>query len=139
MKGLTFSFTLYAPADDEEGSVAQIAFASATSNYLNTDEKRIFWKHHLPRLIYRMWQPLLVYITSEDEAPLSQKEVQQLRFRYLYDYNLYAPEVVARFGREKLLATPDATVEPLEDGGILLQPQKKAAAAAYLGLQVAPS
>jgi hypothetical protein len=140
MKGFSFSFTLVSPtasAENEEGETT-LAAASITYQLINSEEQYAFW-HSLPLFLYQKWRPLLVYTAFENEADIPQAEVQQLRVSYLYDTNIYAPELVERFGREKLLATPDATVEPLEDGGILLQPQKKAAAAAYLGLEVAPA
>jgi hypothetical protein len=110
--------------------------ASVTYKYLDTDGKRSLWEQ-LPLLIYRNWRPLFTCLNYEDDPRTSLEDAQAGRFRYLYKINIYSPRAVEHLGRAKLLATPDAKVEELEDGGVFLRPYDAKQVAAYLGMTAA--
>nr|BBH92670.1 hypothetical protein KTA_08690 [Thermogemmatispora argillosa] len=135
LKGLDWGFTLYCPADEEEEVPAEMAYAWATEQFLNTDGKRGFWEVELPLLLYRYWRPLVVYLREQTERPLPRGEDERVEIRYLYRENLYSAEVVERLGRERLKETPGAGVEELEGGGLWLHVYRREEAMAYLGLE----
>lgn len=136
LKGLSWIFTLYCPAEEEEEVPAEMAYASVTEQFLSTEGKREFWMRELPLLLYRYWRPLVVYLREETERPLPRGEDERVEIRYLYGENLYSAEVVERWGRERLKGTPGTWVEELEGGGLWLHVYRREEAMAYLGLEL---
>ncbi len=76
--------------------------------------------------LYRIWRPLLVYKFSWEHGAVNigWDEIRALDIPVLYAINFFAPELVGKWGREKLLAAPAWIVEELDDGGVLLVPEE---------------
>lgn len=131
--GLDFLITILSLDGRSNDAEPDVMHASVTYKYLDTDGKHRFWES-LPLLTYRMWYPLFTCLSYEDDPQTSLEDALAFQFRYLYKINIYSPEVVEHLGRAKLLGTPDATVEELEDGGVFLRPIDTKTVAAYLGM-----
>lgn len=91
--------------------------------------------HSMPRHLYEAWHPLMTYLTYGDVPDTRTEDAAAGRISHLYAINVYSPQVVEHFGRERLLATPGAIVESLGDGGMQVEPWNMHEAAAYLGLR----
>jgi hypothetical protein len=106
----------------------------AGEDALNSDEKEALLQS-MPLHLYETWRPLMTYLTYGGVPATSSEEVAAGGLRYLYAVNVYSPQVVHHFGRERLLATPGVNIETLSDGGMQVEPWDMAAAAAHLGLR----
>ena len=77
---------------------------------------------------YALWHSPYIFQVSGEEgkgnANFDVKRLDDSEITWLYDINIYGPELVAKIGREKLLSAPAWIVEELEDGGMLLVPEE---------------
>lgn len=74
-------------------------------------------------IIYQTLHPMYGrgLITPEaDEHPFEEATGAEPQVYAIYDYNVYNPTLVARLGRQKLLAIPTWRTVTFDDGGILL-------------------
>ncbi len=110
-----------------------------------------YWLEEVIKGTYDCWRPLYVHeFDHYDVAPNpTLDEVQALNIPALYDLNIFGPELVERFGLERLLLAPGWRVETLKDQGILIIPEdlygptapgryKREEVARYLGLAPTP-
>ncbi|MDQ2715178.1 MAG: hypothetical protein M3Z08_09755, partial [Chloroflexota bacterium] len=76
------------------------------------------------RMIYAAWHPIYGYQddVSGGRPLISLVQARALDIEWLYDINLFSPELVAKLGRERVLTTPAWRVQALDDGGVLLVP-----------------
>jgi hypothetical protein len=100
----------------------------------------------MTRLIYTIWHPMYGYTLDMrgGEAETPRDEILAYKISYLYEINLYGPQIVEMIGRERVESAPAQIVTPLDDGGILLVPCENllpdfyrysySAAARHLGL-----
>lgn len=82
---------------------------------------------NLLQFTYNYWHPFYGYQynpdtfeTGEDLALVSREEAEALNIHYLYKVNFFGPEIVQKFGQEKIEHTPAHRVIALEDGGFLI-------------------
>jgi hypothetical protein len=52
------------------------------------------------------------------------EEILAHKISYLYDINLFGPEIVDALGRERVLSAPAQIVTLLDDGGVMLVPSE---------------
>lgn len=96
--------------------------------------------------LYRIWRPFYGHQDYPDGISLSRNRVINVQnIDYLYEINLFGPELVNKLGRDRLLSAPVWKVEALDDGGIFLIPDEQVTvdgkrysmkkAADYLGMK----
>lgn len=114
-----------------------VSFSLATEGYfvLFLDEERFFsddeeidiyypiWLDLLKK-VYACWHPAYVQEGLKDEEGIDRAISLSEEFHYLYETNIFGPELVAKIGRERLLSAPAWKVEELDDGAILLIPSQ---------------
>jgi hypothetical protein len=138
LRGMQYLLTVLAHEEDyRDDGTAYVRVVTlrldAGEDALNSDEKEALLQS-MPLLLYEAWRPLMTYLTYGDVPTTSSEEAATGGLRYLYAVNVYSPQVVGHFGRERLLATPGVNIETLSDGGIQVEPWDMQAAAAHLGL-----
>lgn len=74
------------------------------------------------QLVYTTWHPLYGYQDDPSGDVTSLEEARRYDIRWLYDINLFGPEIVDQLGRERVLSTPAWLVKTLNDNGVLLVP-----------------
>ena len=74
------------------------------------------------QLIYSVWHPLYGYQDDPVGMNISLEEARHLDITWLYNINLFGPELVEHLGRERILSTPAWLLKTLDDGGVLLVP-----------------
>jgi hypothetical protein len=74
------------------------------------------------QLVYTTWHPLYGYQDDPSGDMTSLEEAHRYAIGWLYDINLFGPEIVDRLGRERVLSTPAWLVKTLDDDGVLLVP-----------------
>lgn len=106
---------------------------------------------NLLELLYNTWHPIYGYQDDGVRPGPELKDARTGNITWLYDINLWGPELVDKMGRERVLKTPAWHITSFEDGGVLIVPeffysdgQKEEyaftvdKAAAYLGLRSEP-
>ncbi|MDQ2905565.1 MAG: hypothetical protein M3Y81_18730 [Chloroflexota bacterium] len=101
----------------------------------------------ITKVIYNLWHPIYAYTFNHNGIipPTPREEIDAFKPEWLYEINLFGPEMVQKLGgRAYVLATPAQIVRPLDDGGVLLIPEMNLypggleftweTAAEYLGL-----
>jgi hypothetical protein len=75
------------------------------------------------QVAYNFWHPFYGFLDSYGDPPFTPRaDALAGNICYLYEINLFGPELVQKIGRERLLQAPSWLKQPLEDGGILLVP-----------------
>jgi hypothetical protein len=78
------------------------------------------------QLIYNIWHPIYGYSIDPrggvKDTP--REEILAHKISYLYDINLFGPEIVDALGRERVLSAPAQIVTLLDDGGVMLVPSE---------------
>ncbi|HEX4203421.1 MAG TPA: hypothetical protein VHZ51_04330 [Ktedonobacteraceae bacterium] len=74
------------------------------------------------QLVYSIWHSIYGYQDDPTGDLTSLEAVRGLDITWLYEINLFGPEIVDQFGRERVLSTPAWLVKTLDDGGVLLVP-----------------
>jgi hypothetical protein len=106
---------------------------------------------NLLELLYNTWHPIYGYQDDGVSPVTTLEEARAGHITWLYDINLWGPDLVDKLGRERVLKTPAWRLTSFDDGGILIVPQLFYAdgqkeeyaftgdkAAAYLGLRSEP-
>jgi hypothetical protein len=76
------------------------------------------------RLTYDLWHPLYGYTIDPrgGERDTPREEILAHTISYLYDINLFGPEIVEKLGRERVESAPAQIITSLDDGGLMLVP-----------------
>ena len=74
------------------------------------------------QLVYAIWHPLYGYQEDAVGVDTSLEAVRQRDITWLYDINLFGPEIVEHLGRDRVLSTPAWLLKTFDDGGALLVP-----------------
>ena len=75
------------------------------------------------QLFYDIWHPIYGFLEGAGDEPyISREEALAQNIDYLYELNLFGPEIVAKLGRERVLQSPAWRVHKFDDGGVLLVP-----------------
>ncbi len=76
------------------------------------------------QLFYDIWHPIYGFKEdgTGDDPYISREEALALDIPWLYELNLFGPEIVAKLGREKVLKSPAWRVHKFDDGGVLIVP-----------------
>jgi len=80
----------------------------------------------LLRITYQSWQSIYTYNFDHMGSPTTHPtwhQVRALQISRITDFQMIAPELVARWGAEQLFDAPAWKVERLHDGGALLIPE----------------
>jgi len=75
--------------------------------------------------VYDYWRPLFVHAYSHTGTPHtnpSWEDVQNLEVPRLFSFNIYGPELVARYGAKRLAEAPAWLIEDMSDGGVMVIP-----------------
>jgi hypothetical protein len=75
--------------------------------------------------VYDYWRPLFVHAyshTSALHANPSWEDIQHLAVPHLFSFNIYGPELVAKYGAQRLAEAPAWLLEDMSDGGVMLIP-----------------
>jgi hypothetical protein len=123
MKG--FEFTMRLKPQEE---VASTTFDEGF--FLKTDRQAAVASFEqwlgITQLIYDFLHPIYAYAFNHNGIipPTSLEEVEAFKPHWLYEINLFGPEMVETLGgREFVLAAPAQIVRSLEDGGVLIIPE----------------
>jgi hypothetical protein len=78
----------------------------------------------LAMVVYHVWRPWYGYQSSPNgsEPATSRAAALQGQPAWLYDVNLFGPELATALGGERLARTPAWRISSLEDGGVLIAP-----------------
>ncbi len=75
------------------------------------------------QLFYDIWHPIYGFQEETGEEPyISREEALAQDISWLYELNLFGPEIVAKFGRENVLKSPAWRVHKFDDGGVMIVP-----------------
>jgi|GEM_PF-6650141 len=130
-RGMNFTITL-----DIAKSVIILSVDERLLNATDSSERRDQWLD-LARLLYQHFHPLFELPLNEDYGRFERRdEVEAGNVQWLRWFNFYSPELVMHFGRQQLLATPDAHIETLDDGGVVVIPHDAKTVAAHLHLRL---
>ncbi|HEU5379730.1 MAG TPA: hypothetical protein VFV38_30265 [Ktedonobacteraceae bacterium] len=109
--------------DEEEGAI-YIGYLRHHFTLLQDEWEA--YNHWLEILqpIYNTWHPIYGYTidTKGGEKETSREDILAHKISYLYEINLFGPEIVEKLGRERVESAPAQIVTPLDDGGIMLIP-----------------
>ncbi|GCE30123.1 hypothetical protein KDA_56070 [Dictyobacter alpinus] len=141
---LGFDFLLSLAPEDGllNASIEDIYFTRITDNPQENVQAYEHWLEIL-QILYTVWHPIYAHLTGEEGPYIDQEEARALDIQWLYDINFLSPELVDRFGRERVLATPAWRIQTLDDNGVLIVPKlyygsddahSREAAASHLGL-----
>ncbi len=78
------------------------------------------------RLVYEVYHSLYAFQISmlgESRPATTYEEAQAKQIRWLYDVNLFSPELVEKLGRERIESVSAQKVISLDDGGVMLLPR----------------
>jgi hypothetical protein len=129
-RGMNFSITF-----NVEKKVLLLTVDERLLDAIDTSERRDQWLE-FARLLYQHFHPLFALPLNEDYGRFEKREeVEAGKIQWLRWFNFYGPEIVDHFGREHLLATPEARIEVFDDGGILLMPIQMKPVETYLKLR----
>jgi hypothetical protein len=123
--------------ENDPGLEFGVSFSLAAEGYfvIFLDEERFFsddeerdiyypiWLDLLKK-VYACWRPAYVQEGLKNDEGIDREISLSEEFRYLYETNIFGPELVARIGRERLLNAPAWKVEELDDGAILFIPSQ---------------
>jgi hypothetical protein len=113
--------------DEEDESYGALDLDYLLRVFDESPQGIIMYEHFLQaiRLFYEVYHPVYGYqFDPRDYRPLITRDnALALHIPNLYDLNLFGPELVEQFGRERLESTPAEKVIPLDDGGIMLLPR----------------
>lgn len=137
---LAFSFDC-AFEEQEEGAICVFTTGAVSAWGAAAD---VVWDD-IARRMYRLWCPLYAYSYFDlpGEVRIERDDVLTLHLPYLHRrMNFLGPELVDALGRERVLTTPGAKIEALDDGGAYLylwphdNTQANTQATQHLGLSV---
>ena len=76
------------------------------------------------QLFYDIWHPIYGFKEdgTGDDPYISREEALALNIPWLYELNLFGPEIVAKLGRENVLKSPAWRVHKFDDGGVMIVP-----------------
>ena len=106
---------------DEDEGVVYIAYLRHHFTFLLDEGEYTYWLGII-QSVYNIWHPIYGYTTDGEERTAPREEIVARKISYLYDINLFGPEIVEALGRERVESTPAQIVTPLDDGGVMLVP-----------------
>ncbi|HEU5382348.1 MAG TPA: hypothetical protein VFV38_43600 [Ktedonobacteraceae bacterium] len=109
--------------DKEEGVVYIAYLRQRFARFKDEWEAFPHWLE-IVQLIYSTWHPIYGYVIDPRGGvrETSRDEVLAHKISYLYDINLFGPDIVEELGRERVESAPAQIVTSLDDGGIMLVP-----------------
>jgi len=77
----------------------------------------------LLELLYNTWHPIFGYRDDGVRPGTDLEDARTGNIVWLYDINVWGPELVEHMGRERVLRSPAWRLTTLQDGGVLIVPQ----------------
>ncbi len=121
---------IYAASKDEKRRDFECKFSLYPQDgviYVSVADYREFHYYNefleVLQLFYDIWHPIYGFQEEPgEETYISREEALALDISWLYELNLFGPEIVAKFGREKVLKSPAWRVHKFDDGGVMIVP-----------------
>lgn len=108
----------------EESGAVSLAYLRHHFTMLDEAWRAYNYWLEVVQMLYTVWHPLYGYTLDmfggARDTPREAILAHQISF--LYDLNLFGPELVEALGRERVVSAPAQRVIPLDDGGVLLIP-----------------